>query len=177
MSREAKRNLRTSITRLTALRDTLKTAKKTVDGYILTLPNGRHLFDIGTWGEPIDADYVSEAQAKRLSKKLNVPLDVRRNAPTACGTAACVLGTAGMIPAFRKAGLRTHLLYGRVSHNGKSEIDAFAGFFNTDRRQAEDVCLPSSYEDCRLGTVTPHDAVKKIDTLIKSQVAQLEQLS
>ena len=90
MSREAKRNLRTSITRLTALRDTLKTAKKTVDGYILTLPNGRHLFDIGTWGEPIDADYVSEAQAKRLSKKLNVPLDVRRNSFRVWSARRCI---------------------------------------------------------------------------------------
>lgn len=68
-----------------------------------------------------------------------------------CGSTACALGYAGLMPSFRKAGLKTEfdkcggsVVYKR-SHNSLYDIEAGASFFNITEDEAQWLFMPRSY--------------------------------
>lgn len=84
---------------------------------------------------------------------------------TECGTVACVAGWAGLIPAFRRAGLKTELNpHGcDISFNGRLMTSslAFTNFFGD---AAFSLCMPGyPYPD----NPTPKQAAKAIRRWVK----------
>ena len=152
--------------RLIKLRDVMQSAKKVKGGYVLELAKDKILFDIDVFALPAHHSDYEEVMAK-----------------TSCGTAACVIGTAGMIPEFRKAGLKTDsgandvFLFNSKKKIKAREYEAFGEFFGTTTDYTEGyrtdtstyMCDPFSYKNTHLRTVTPtpKDVVKRLNVLIK----------
>lgn len=168
----------TSLNRLTKLRDVMASAKPINKGYELDLGNNNIVFDIGHW-----AGALSDGFKNRFG--------------TSCGTSACVAGTAGLIPEFRKQGLLTSIEGNTVdlanvdlvpSDFETEEVLAFARFFGLTYNQAEEICIPEEDhypEACSVNDlgetvlksyfdVTPAMVVKKLDRIIKAKTEALE---
>lgn len=142
-----------SLQRLKKLRDVMASAKPLKGGgHVFKLGKNQVLFDIGDWG------YKTSPLTKRI---------------TGCETAACVIGTAGLIPEFQKQGLMTDPKDSIVRcGTDEDSIDqyAFAEFFFADNEEAFDVCFPDSYEANQRGEyVEPKHVVEKLDQLIKQR--------
>ena len=122
-----KRELRTSINRLTKLADHL-------------VKNVRHkAFNMNTWC------YYDEES---------------------CGTAACALGHAAMIPSFRRAGLKLSESSSREpEHNGVHGYLAGASFFGIDYWQSDWIFNPMWY---RANHPTRFEVAKRIRDVIKT---------
>lgn len=79
-----------------------------------------------------------------------------------CGSAACALGWATTIPAFRRAGL-IFSERGIPTFEGEWGEDAGARFFNLPRGQATTLFMPGSYPNHR---ATPKQVAKRIRKLV-----------
>lgn len=108
-------------------------------------------------------DYAVWFGAKVLDSK------GRLRSPAECGTTACAMGWACMIPAFKRAGLtvRLALAYGieRITFKGQAgAFDAAEALF--DLTEAEAVYLFSPSTDCD-GEATPKQVAKKIRKFVR----------
>jgi hypothetical protein len=151
---------RVSLNRLRKLREVMASAKKVRGGYVIDLGEGRVLFDMEVWSYGLKREKHG------------------------CGTACCLAGTAGMIPSFRRAGLKTDSpepgdTGGIVHGEALTPLGAFARFFGLDDITANDLTFPSSYtrypdiyerwkaNDKSVGdTITPRDVVRALDEVI-----------
>lgn len=149
---------------------------KQLSGYKMQLGKNQVLFDIRTWGTDIAMEDSVTAEK------------------TGCGTAACVLGTAGLIPEFRKAGLRTDKAGENVDMIDKSgEVisdgeEAFAMFFGSTETEAMGICMPDSYNEFSNpvdsgglnipieSTVRPKAVVAKLKKLLARKNQELKYL-
>jgi hypothetical protein len=118
--------------------------------YLDSLPARK--FDLDHWVEKYDKDFPREDGKKHK-----------------CGTTACALGHAGLIPSFRRAGLRTIMPEGW--NRGKVELDGLESgmaaaklFFNLPEEEANYLFMPESY-GVRQG---PKTVAKRIRRLIKA---------
>lgn len=132
--------------RLKKLITVFKSAKKIKDGYIFDIGDNRVLFDITKWGQ-------------------------FRQRTAYCGTAACVAGTAGLIPEFRKAGLKTTIretgscVEFRGEGGEEGGEDAFAKFFGVTESDSYDICMPERYTNSP--KATPREVVAKLERVLK----------
>ena len=129
------------LNRLKKLRDVFNSSTKVKNGYVMDLGNNRVLFDIDDFSYNKDTECVfSEDLRDNLNNKFN------------CNSAACVIGTAGLIPEFRKAGLKTNILENDVVFTPRNGYDnkvhsfnAFGEFFGCGGITEDYIILPSSY--------------------------------
>jgi hypothetical protein len=96
-----------------------------------------------------------------------------------CGTAACALGEAGLIPALRKEGLKTNRRTHKVTFEDEVNLHAGQYFFELDFNQAANLFNPWRYlspDQCRTRDredrfsrkITPLAVAKRINALIMS---------
>ena len=161
------------IERLKKLCRVMESAKQVEGGYILDLGKDRLLFDITTWGEGVTGGHVSDEAADLLTTSTLKKMYPFTGSSCFCGTAACVAGTAGLIPEFRKAGLKT--VGGNVKFvhsNGREEYgeDAFSAFFGVSSSDGTYICLPHMYDE---PVVTPELVVERLKELISSAEHEL----
>lgn len=166
------------LNRLKKIRDVFASAQKIPGGYAMQIGDNKILFDI---------DILASSTA---SPDLDIVMrdeDYAKAAQKGCGTAACVVGTAGIIPEFRKAGLKTVVPTGTDTYvndivtliNPKTKeyienrTNAFGVFFGvaTDYPEYDEdmygrwpgsacdyICMPDEYLDAEGAEVIPTPA-------------------
>lgn len=150
--------------KLISVFETAKPVKKygRVIGHTFDIGKNTVLFDISLWNANIGDHYGFTEELKKA---------------TSCGTAACVAGTAGLIPEFRKAGLCSFLsddviLFDKEGHVKSRDLKAFAEFFGISFDQSFNICIPSEYDD----NATPSKVLRRLRSILKSKVAELNSL-
>jgi hypothetical protein len=88
--------------------------------------------------------------------------------PDGCGTAACALGYATMLPALAAEGLTWHdtRFMGVVTFGDHVSYGAGEIFFGLDEGQSEYLFDPWAY-DCDEGEITPADVAGRIDEVLR----------
>jgi len=155
------------LNRLIKLRDVFKAAEKIKDDVYVVRAGGKRIFDIVNWAT------TDDHESDKLDKNI-------------CGTACCVAGTAGFIPEFRKAGLKTEInRFGEGSVVLRSEDDydnaseyAFADFFGLTIDASMNITMPSAYID-EFGTSDPNPkmVVKRLNHYINNKKSVIKMLS
>lgn len=154
------------LNRLIKLRDVFKAAEKIKDHVYVVQAGGKRIFDIANWAT------TNDHESDKLDENI-------------CGTACCVAGTAGFIPEFRKAGLKTEInKYGEGSVVLRSEDDydnaseyAFAEFFGLTLDESMNITMPSAYVP-EFGTSDPNPkmVVKRLNDYIKAKKNNIKML-
>lgn len=162
------------VKRMQKLLAVFESAKKVDGGYVLDLGKDRLLFDIGYWGTTLMGDFTHPKIVAAVTKKSANTMCGNERPESTCGMAACVGGTAGMIPEFRRAGLKTiigDLTYDKMQ---SSSAAAFEDFFGLTEKEAIHICAPVMYEQYQKGQkVTPRHVVPKLEAAIKRQQQEL----
>jgi hypothetical protein len=106
------------------------------------------------------ADYLATVPRRRF----NIGTWVEENT---CGTTACALGHAGLMPSFRKAGLRSEPdeFGGDVFFEGQRSEEAGAAFFGLTYEEASYLFMPWNYAATKRG---PKSVAQRIRTMVKN---------
>lgn len=86
--------------------------------------------------------------------------------PEFCSTASCALGSASLLPWFRRRGLVDDVDNYSVKYKSFHDFEAGAEFFGITNEQSEDIFDPMKYF-CDGEEITPSMVRKRVDKLIK----------
>jgi hypothetical protein len=129
--------------------------------------NEINAFDISLWGTKRRSILVAthpEMTVEEIEKEMSedhINEELFEGAEYSCGTAACVLGWAGMMKMFKDRGLR--LDGGDVRFNGLWDTAAGQKFFGLSYAMAKFLFSPGEYKEANVGVEV---VIKKLNVVI-----------
>ncbi|HUV95129.1 MAG TPA: hypothetical protein VMX14_09915 [Anaerolineae bacterium] len=137
--------------------------------------NGRR-FDMGKWYDLAGSDDVGDDDEDDsddriyIAKRVVDPYTGRVREERTCGTSACALGEACVIPAFRKLGLTLipsphDALSFTPVYKRKRGLDAGRAFFGLTEHQATYIFMPDEYTEST-SKIHPMDVVEHIEAVL-----------
>jgi hypothetical protein len=115
-------------------------------------------FDLKTWRIKTEIPVEGAAGVYFEAKS-----DVTDSELEGCGTTACAVGWACLMPEFIKEGLsyKNH----SPTYDKSTSWEAVTRFFGISYREADVLFAVSCYESCKAG---PHEVAERIRTVVKS---------